>query len=59
MLRGPIEEKLKQKTQGRDTMKEFLEGILKLEESGKHYSSEYKAGIKKAVSKEAQMGTKA
>ncbi len=58
MLRGPIEEKLKQKTQGRDTMKEFLEDILKIEEAGKHYSTEYKAGIKKAVNKEAQMESK-
>ena len=56
MLRGPIEEKLKQKTQGRDTMKEFMEKILKLEEAGKQYSSEYKAGIKNSVHKEEQMG---
>lgn len=56
MLRGPIEEKLKQKTHGRDTMKEFLEKILKLEEAGKQYSSEYKAGIKNSVHKEEQMG---
>ncbi len=56
MLRGPIEEKLKQKTHGRDTMKEFLEKILKLEEAGKQYSSEYKAGIKNAVHKEELMG---
>ena len=56
MLRGPIEEKLKQKTRGRDTMKEFLEKILKIEEAGKQFSSEYRSGIKNSVHKEEQMG---
>lgn len=55
MLRGPIEDKLEEKTKDRNTMKEFLERILKIEEAGKQYSSEYKNGIKKAVSKELQM----
>ena len=55
MLRGPIEEKLKQKTEGRYAMKEFLEQILKIEEIGKQYSSEYKSGIRNAVHKEEQM----
>ena len=55
MIRGPIEEKLNQKTHGRYTMKEFLEKILKIEEAGKQYSNEYKSGIKNAVHKEEQM----
>ena len=55
MLRGPIEEKIKEKTTGRDTMKVFLENILKLEEAGKHYKNEYKTGIKNSVNKEKQM----
>ena len=55
MIRGPIEEKLKQKTIGRQTMRDFLEKILKIEEAGKQYTAEYKSGIKSAVSKEEQM----
>ena len=55
MLRGPIEEKIKEKTIGRDTMKVFLENILKLEEAGKHFKTEYKTGIKNAVNKEKQL----
>lgn len=55
MLRGPIEEKINQKTDGRYAMKEFLEKILKIEEAGKQYTSEYKSGIKSAVHKEEQM----
>lgn len=55
MLRGPIEEKIKQKTDGRYAMKEFLEKILKIEEAGKQYTSEYKSGIKSAIHKEEQM----
>lgn len=57
MLRGPIEEKLKEKTDGRPAMKEFLEKILKVEEAGKQYSAEYRSGIKNAVNKEEQMGS--
>lgn len=54
MLRGPIEEKLKEKTRGRDTMKDFLEKILRIEEAGKQYTAEYKSGVKAAVAKEEQ-----
>ena len=56
MLRGPIEDKVKEKTLGRNAMKEFLEKILRLEEAGKQYTSEYKSGIKNAVLKEEQLG---
>lgn len=56
MLRSPIEEKLKTKTEGRVAMKEFLEKILKVEEAGKQYMNDYRAGVKTAVSKEEQMG---
>lgn len=55
MLRGPIEEKLKTKTEGRVAMKEFLEKILKVEEAGKQYMNDYRAGVKIAVSQEEQM----
>lgn len=55
MLRGPIEEKLKMKTEGRPAMKEFLERILNVEEAGKQYMNEYRSGVKSAVSKEEQM----
>ena len=55
MLRGPIEEKLKTKTEGRPAMKEYLEKILKVEEAGKQYMSEYRSGVKTAVTKEEQM----
>lgn len=55
MLRDPIEEKLRTKTESRPAMREFLEKILKVEEAGKQYSNEYKSGIKVAVSKEEQM----
>ena len=55
MLRGPIEEKLKIKTEGRPAMKGFLEKILKVEESGKQYMNEYRSGVKTAVTKEEQM----
>ena len=55
MLRGPIEEKLKEKTLGRIAMKEFLERILKVEEAGKQYMNEYRSGVKSAVSKEEQV----
>ena len=55
MLRGPIEEKLRIKTENRSAMKEFLEKILKVEEAGKQYMNEYRSGVKSAVSKEEQM----
>lgn len=55
MLRGPIEEKLKEKTLGRIAMKEFLERILKVEEAGKQYMNEYRSGVKSAVRKEEQV----
>ena len=55
MLRGPIEEKLKSKTEGREAMKEYLERILKVEETGKQYMNEYRSGVKSAVRKEEQM----
>ncbi len=55
MLRSQIEEKLKRKTEGRPAMKEFLERILKVEEAGKQYMNEYRAGVKSAVSEEEQM----
>ena len=55
MLRGPIEEKLREKTKDRETMKEFLEKILRIEEAGKQYMNEYKSGVKNAVNKEEQM----
>ena len=56
MLRGPIEEKLKTKTEGRIAMKDFLERILKVEEEGKQYMNDYRSGVKSAVNKEEQMG---
>ena len=55
MLRGPIEEKLKEKTEGRIAMKEFLEKILRIEEAGKQYMNEYRSGVKSAINKEDQM----
>ena len=55
MLREPIEEKLKEKTEGRYAMKDFLEKILKVEETGRQYMVEYRAEVKKAVNKEEQM----
>lgn len=55
MLRGPIEEKLKEKTKGRAAMREFLEKILKVEKAGKQYMNEYRSGVKSAVNKEEQM----
>ena len=55
MLRGPIEEKLKTKTDGRVAMREFLEKILKVEESGKQYMNDYRSGVKSAIIKEKQM----
>lgn len=55
MLRGPIEEKLKEKTKGRAAMREFLEKILKVEEAGKQYMNEYRSSAKSAVNKEEQM----
>lgn len=55
MLRGPIEEKLEEKTNGRVAMKEFLERILRVEEAGKQYMNEYRAGVKSALHKEDQM----
>ena len=55
MLRGPIEEKLRIKTEGRVAMKDFLEKILNVEEAGKQYMNEYRNGVKTAVSKEEQM----
>ena len=56
MIREPIEVKIKQKTNGRKAMKQFIEDILKIEETGKQYKSEYKSGIKNAVHKEDQVG---
>ena len=56
MLRGPIEEKLTAKTEGRVAMKDFLEKILKVEEAGKQYMNDYRSGVKSAVNKEDQMG---
>ena len=55
MLRGPIEEKLRTKTEGRPAMKDFLEKILKVEVAGKQYMNEYRSGVKTAVNKEEQM----
>ena len=55
MLRGPIEEKLKAKTNGRPAMEDFLKKVLKVEEAGKQYMAEYRSGVKSAVIKEEQM----
>lgn len=55
MLRGPIEEKLEERTDKRPAMKEFLEKILGIEEAGKQYMNEYRSGVKKAVNKENQL----
>ena len=56
MLRGPIEEKVKAKTNGRPAMQEFIKKILQVEEAGKQYMAEYRTGVKSAVIKEEQMG---
>ena len=46
MLRGPIEDKLEEKTKDRNTMKEFLERILKIEEAGKQCKMSKKSAQK-------------
>lgn len=54
MLREPIEDKIKEKTAGRDTMREFLEKILENEAAGKQFSNFYRSAAKTAVRKEEQ-----